>query len=106
MRDQTDDGGGVVLGVMSHCGCPETAVKIQQRGLEDFSSSLETFLSRASYRVYFLGKQSQGAAFGSENINVSVLKQIESIARGTACFLKCRGAENILFFLISLVLRH
>lgn len=41
--DQSDDR-GVGVGVMSHGGCPETAVKIQQRGLEDFPNSFETFL--------------------------------------------------------------
>ena len=74
-----EEGGGSYV---IRCGRPETAVKIQQRGLEDFSStSLKLFLPVPSYRVYFLGKHSHGAAFGTENTNVRSFEP----DRGTAC---------------------
>lgn len=71
------------------CGRPEMAIKIQQMGLEDFSSKLWNFLSCASYSVHFLGKHSQVAGFGPENTNVTVVSQTESLARETTLCLMC-----------------
>lgn len=63
-------------------------------------NNFETFLPVPPTEHYFLGKHCHGAAFGTENINVSVLNQIESLAWGTASCLKCKAWRDILNSLV------